>query len=397
MRYLRSRRIPYVVPVAVLAVVGVVALVPALSGASSPAGLPAQSAQQLVAGIVAAKPPQLSGALQWTVNLGFSGLSALEQETGQGGGGGGGGSFDPLTLLSDDYQVNVWLDGTSAEHLALVDSPAQEVDLVRNGDQAWLWDSSTQTVTHFIWSKGRAQTPTSSGLPPIWVPPTPEQVAAGLLSDLGGTTAVTVGTPLYVAGEPAYRLLVTPKAASGSTVDHVEIDVGATGSLLGVPLQVAIYATGQSSPALELGFTGALHLGPPPASELTFTPPPGSKVITRTLGDGLGGGVGARARAGVGSRAGGAAPATAASDFDAHGFTTTGTGWATVVGGSAPGLVSSVGNGPVSAATTVVQVAGQHARLFSTALLNIVFMPDGRFYAGLVTPRVLEAAASAGS
>jgi hypothetical protein len=65
--------------------------------------------------------------------------------------------------------------------------------------------------------------------------------------------------------------------------------------------------------------------------------------------------------------------------------------------GSAPGLVSSVGNGPVSAATTVVQVAGQHARLFSTALLNIVFMPDGRFYAGLVTPRVLEAAASAGS
>ena len=73
-----------------------------------------------------------------------------------------------------------------------------------------------------------------------------------------------------------------PKAASGSTVDHVEIDVGATGSLLGVPLQVAVYATGQSSPAFELGFTGVVHLGPPPASELTFTPPPGAKVITRS-------------------------------------------------------------------------------------------------------------------
>ena len=103
----------------------------ALSGASSPAALPAQSAEQLVADIAAAKPPQLSGALQWTVNLGFSGLSALEQEAGQGGGGSG--SFDPLSLLSDDYQVDVWLDGATAEHLALVDGPAQEVDLVRNG------------------------------------------------------------------------------------------------------------------------------------------------------------------------------------------------------------------------------------------------------------------------
>ena len=87
MRYLRWKRTPYVAPVAVLAAVGLVALVPTLSGASAPAGLPAQSAQQLVADIAGAKPPQLSGALQWTVNLGFSGLSALEQEAGQGGGG----------------------------------------------------------------------------------------------------------------------------------------------------------------------------------------------------------------------------------------------------------------------------------------------------------------------
>jgi len=68
-----------------------------------------------------------------------------------------------------------------------------------------------------------------------------------------------------------------------------------------------------------------------------------------------------------------------------------------VVSGSAPGLVSSAGNGPISAATTVVQMAGQQARLFSTALLNILLMPDGGFYAGLVTPSVLEAAASASS
>jgi hypothetical protein len=44
-----------------------------------------------------------------------------------------------------------------------------------------------------------------------------------------------------------------------------------------------------------------------------------------------------------------------------------------------------------------VQVSGQPARLFSTVLLNILVMPDGRFYAGLVTPSILEATASASS
>jgi hypothetical protein len=380
--------------VAVLAAVGLVALVPTLSGASAPAGLPAQSAQQLVADIAGAKPPQLSGALQWTVNLGFSGLSALEQEAGQGGGGSG--SFDPLSLMSNDYQVNVWLDGATAEHLALVDGLAQEVDLVRNGDQGWLWDSSTQTVRHFTWaggdgaqsSQGAAQAGAPSGLPQAKAPLTPGQLAVALLKHVGQTTAVTAGTPLYVAGEPAYQLLVTPKDAGGSTVDHIEIDVGATGSLLGVPLQVAIYAIGQSSPAIELGFTGVVHPGPPPSSELTFTPPPGAKVITRTLGGkGLGG-----SASGSASGNGRAASSPAASDFR-----TTGTGWATVVRGSLPGPLSSANNGLVDAATTVVQVAGQQARLFSTALLNVLLMPDGHFYAGLVTPSVLEAAASASS
>ena len=134
-RYLRSKRTPYVAPVAVLAVVGLVALVPGLSGASLPAGLPAQSAKQLVADIVTAKPPQLSGALQWTVNLGFSGLSALEQETGQGqrGTGSGAGSFDPLTPVSythlDVYKRQLQIlgrsfvgpDGKKSEGLALLD------------------------------------------------------------------------------------------------------------------------------------------------------------------------------------------------------------------------------------------------------------------------------------
>jgi hypothetical protein len=358
--------------------------------------LPALSAQQILADVVAAKPPQLTGSLEWTANLGFSGLSALEQEAGQGGsggsGGGGGGagdgSFDPLNLLSGNYQLNVWLDGEVAEHVALIDGPAEEVDLVRNGNQGWLWDSSTETAEHLIWDQGTSAGSGQAGAG--WsggIPPTPAQLATRLLQNVGETTSVTTGAPLYVAGEPAYQLLVSPKSAGGSTVDHVEIDVGATGSLLGVPLQVAVYAVGQSSPAIEIGFTGAVHVGPPPTSELSFTPPPGAKVTTHTFANASG--------AGDQSATPPATPLT--TTVASRHLTTTGTGWTTVVSGLAPELVSSTDQGLLSEASTVVQVNGQTARLFSAVLVNILLMPDGRFFAGFVTPSVLEAAASTSS
>ena len=155
---------------------------------------------------------------------------------------------------------------------------------MRNGDQAWLWDSSTDSA---VASRGPAEAQGGrhelaggSQAAPVL---TPQQLASRLLSHLDPTTSVTTGTGLYVAGEPAYQLIAGAEGAAGSTIAHVEIDVGAAGALLGVPLQVAVYAVGQTGPALELGFTGQLNLGAPPASELTFTPPPGAKVVTHTL------------------------------------------------------------------------------------------------------------------
>ena len=297
MNYLRWKRTRYVVPAAVLVAVGIGAAVPTLSGASAPPNLPAQSPQQLVADMATAKTPQLTGTLTWTANLGLSDLSSLEQGSGQGGGSG----FDPLTLLSGNYQLKVWL-GTKAEHLALIEPTDQEVDVVRNGKQVWLWDSSTQTVVHLIGATPAAAGSGSgsgglsgitglsgiSGLSGITglanLPLTPTELATTLLGHLSSSTSVTVGSPMYVAGQPAYQLVVGPKGAAGSTIRAVEVALGASGPLLGVPLQVAVYAKGQASPALELGYTGQLHLGAPAASELTFTPPPGSTVITRTLG-----------------------------------------------------------------------------------------------------------------
>jgi hypothetical protein len=378
---LRWKRARFAVPVAIIAAIGGGALVPTLSGATAPPSLPSVTAQQLLAEVLQAKPPALSGTLTWTANLGLSDLSTLETELGQGGNGSGDDSaFDPLSLLAGSYQIEVWLGGPTAEHLAMSESSDEEVDVIRNGNQVWLWDSTGEAVTHLIVTPGA--TPPSSPPPTPPTPAlTPSQVAARLLSHVGPGTSVTTGTTLYVAGQPAYQLLVTPQGASGSTIDHIEIDVGASGTLQGVPLQVAIYASGQTTPALELGFTGQLSLGQPPASELTFTPPPGSKVTTHTLGRGQL----AAGSHGQGDRAG---------DLSRLHLSKVGTGWTTILTGTGGQPTGANSSSELSALTTVVQVGGQQARLFSTDLFNALILPDGRFYAGFVTPSVLEAAAT---
>ena len=371
MKYLRFKCAPYLVPALVVAAVGAGAMVPALSSASPPP-LPAQAPEQLLVDMAHAQPPELSGSVELTVNLGLSDLSSLEGELGQGGGGSSG--FNPVSLLSGSNQINVWL-GQHAEHLAMSESTAEEVDLVRNGDQAWLWDSSTGTVDHLVAPAGPTGSSgapvTSTSLPPL----TPQQLATDLLARIGPTTSVTTGGTIDVAGQAAYRLLVAPKDAPGSTISHVEIDVGASGTLAGVPLRVGIYPVGQTGVALELGFTGQISLGPPAASELTFTPPPGAEVVTHDLGSN-----GSSDRSGV---------------FGNLELSRTGRGWATVVTGNAPRLTRATAQSYLAPLTAPVQVAGQQARLLGTDLLNILLMPDGHFYAGFVTPAVLEADASA--
>ncbi len=401
MKYLRWRGARYVVPAAVVVAIAAGGFVPTISGASSPPALPAQSAQQLLADVAAAKVPPLSGAVTWAANLGLNDLSSLEQGAGQGGDSSSG--FDPITLLSGNWQMNVWLDGAKAEHLALLEPSAQELDLVRNGTQAWYWDSSTQSVLHVV-----APSPAShrgdSGTGPAMgtAPLTPDQLASNLLSHLSPSTSVTTGTPVYVAGEPAYQLVIDPKGAPGSTVDEIQVDVGATAPLLGVPLQVSVYAKdecnkpGQKcSPALQLGYTGQIHLGAPPAS--AFTAPHGVKVVTRTIGSET-----SSSAAGTGGwfayslLAGHQGPAKAADLLGApSGLSKSGSGWATVISGPAGGLLANAEAFPLSELTTVVTVKGQPARLFSTALLNVLLTSNGRFYVGFVTPSVLEAAASA--
>jgi hypothetical protein len=351
--------------------IGGAALAPALSGAAQPPQLPPASVHQLVREAAQAPSPAFSGTLTWSTDLGLSDLSSLQSELGVSPANGGG--FNPVSLLSGDYHLKVWVDGAKAEHVALITGQESEVDVVRNGSQIWLWDSSNQSVLHLVApAKALAKTSAGARSTPSLPLPTPSQLATSVLAQLTKTTSLTVGSGVWVAGQPAYQLLVSPKGATGSTVRQISIAIGSKGQLAGVPLQVAVYAKGVTTPALELGFS-SITPGAPPAGELSFVAPPGSHVVTRDLGSGSG---------------------VFNSGLTGIHVSTAGHGWATVAEGTSSTLAGASAQAQLGPLTSPVRVGSQQARLFSTYLLNVLFLPDGRYYAGFVGPAVLEAAAS---
>jgi hypothetical protein len=95
------------------------------------------------------------------------------------------------------------------------------------------------------------------------------------LARISSMVNLSGAVPTSIAGQPAYTVRLSPKHDGGL--------LGALG--LGfdanhpVPLRVAIYARGDSSPVLSLSAT-EIHYGPVSSSDLSLKPAPGVKVIT---------------------------------------------------------------------------------------------------------------------
>lgn len=81
-------------------------------------------------------------------------------------------------------------------------------------------------------------------------------------------------TPSDVAGRPAYTVRIAPKN-DGGLLGGAEL---AWDSARGVPLRAAIYASGDSSPVLQLEATD-VSFGSVPSSVFAISPPPGAKVV----------------------------------------------------------------------------------------------------------------------
>jgi outer membrane lipoprotein-sorting protein len=345
--------------------------------ASARDSLQPRSAAQLLVDVQKAKVDGLSGTVVQTADLG---LPALPNAA-------GGSSSDFSALVSGSHTLRLWYAGPSKARLALLGTLG-ESDLIRNGQDVWLWASSTNSARHFA-VPATADTPDPAGGGTPEAPMTPQQAADQALAAITPTTTVTTDPTATVAGRPAYQLVLEPKDTS-TLVGTVRIAIdGATH----IPTRVQVFPRGSSTPAFEVGFT-SFDPTTPDDSVFAFNPPPGA-TVTEGLGGLAGQGDDSTTEHGTDS---GTQPGT--EDSAASKPTVVGDGWTSVVIATLPADSGSdkASSGPLGSYGSVIDklpdVSGAwgtghvlHGKLFSVLVTD-----DGRVAVGAVAPEALYAA-----
>ena len=252
--------------VAAAVVVGVAA-----SRAQGSTPLPSISPAALLAKVAtAAKTPvPVSGSVTWTNGL-IPGSDVANLLGGQSAAPSG------LAGLAMGGSGRLWVQPGSGVRLEVQGSNSDFVVVGGTGG-VWTYSSATGTATHYARPTGTtAQSPapgaSASAVDPLAAITTRLQRFAST-----GTVAVT--GQQTVAGRQSYTLTVTPAAGTATTLGSLRIAVdGATY----VPLQVQVFAKGDTTPALSAGFT-SISYAKNDAGLFSFTPPAGATVQHKTL------------------------------------------------------------------------------------------------------------------
>lgn len=338
----RRRRARWLLPAALSGAIALGGWLPTVA-ASGPHLRP-QTVDQLVGRLEEPEVAAFSGTLQSRADLGLPAPA-----------GGAGAGFSLTGFLSGTQRMKVW-DAGAGRRLALI-GQGSELDLYQYGNQAWLYDSVSNTATRL-----RPAPSGASPLPAVGA----GRLVSGLLAGASAGTAFSQGRPLYVDGRPAYLLDLAPRPgsrqAAQSTVGRIAVAIDAD---TGAVLRVTITAKGAATPSFSVGFTSVRFYGSPRSlspSSFRFAPPPGATVAS-------GGALGVGALLGGGRLLG--------------------RGWSAVT--VLPGAGRDL---PADARDASVAVRGPFgaARLLSTGLVNLLLLPDGDVAAGLVTPQALESA-----
>ncbi|MEX2441807.1 MAG: hypothetical protein WD400_04090 [Pontimonas sp.] len=181
---------------------------------------------------------------------------------------------DVISFLagSDTIRVYASEEGFRAQIL----DPMSQRDVIVNKDGVYSYSAKTNTVlTRSI--DGDVDKPTLDELnSEIELDLTnPDELASALLAEAEGKAAITVGDDHRVAGQDAYRLVVTPES-DVSLVQRIDISVDAN---TGLGLGVQVYSTEQADAAFTVAFDSVSY-DTPDASIFAFSPPPGATVET---------------------------------------------------------------------------------------------------------------------
>jgi outer membrane lipoprotein-sorting protein len=185
----------------------------------------------------------------------------------------------------------------------LIDSTAlQGSDPILSGATGRLWLSTTthQLRLELQGANGDAQVLVNNGAFSIYDPMSNTVYKGTLPTESGGSNTGKAGTdtiptvaqiqsqlnqlaqhvdvagpyPRNVAGQPAYKVVLTPKH-SGGLLGSVQL---AWDAAHGVPLGIALYSTSSSTPVLELKATH-ISYGAVSAGVFNVSPPAGAKVV----------------------------------------------------------------------------------------------------------------------
>jgi outer membrane lipoprotein-sorting protein len=348
-------------PVAAAAAVAVVAS-GVLSAEADPP-LPPKTAAQLLADVQGARVDGLSGTVVQDSDLGLPALPTA--------GPGSRGPASLASLLTGSHTLRVWYAGDTKQRLALLGSLG-ESDLVRNGKDAWVWQSEGNSATHYTLPAAVAGGKRTEPSLPAGV--TPQQAAEQALAAIDPTTAVTTDGTRQVAGRDAYELVLAPKD-DRSLIGQVRLAVDAATS---IPLRVQVFGrTSSDGPAFSVGFT-KVSFEVPGEEHFRFTPPPNATVTEGEL-----------------PAAGADHPSPADVARAGSAVSTVGTGWTTVAVVRGVPVASADGAlGPVLQSLQRVSGSWGSGRLLSSRLVSALITDDGRLLVGAVPPELLYAAAT---
>ncbi|GAB3143111.1 hypothetical protein [Marisediminicola antarctica] len=201
-----SRWLPAVIVPAVIVAGAVIAPL----GATAAADLPDIAPDELLELVATSEVDAFSGTVEQKSDLGLPDLSGVSGPgaSGPGASGPGASGNEPniasaLELLTGSHTARVFVDGPDLARVQVFDQLAER-NIVRNGNEVWLYDSSDRTATHLVLPADYADYAdyAERAVPDAGGVPTPGELADRVLAELDPTTVVTVGTDATVAGRP---------------------------------------------------------------------------------------------------------------------------------------------------------------------------------------------------
>lgn len=272
-----------------------------------------------------------------------------------------------MELITGEHRVRIFV-GETGMRAQILDRMSQR-DLIVNQSEVWTYNSREQLATVASIDQQKVEQGRVSAMEQIEKyaaeigldMTNPQAVAEYVMSLVGDSSEVSVGTDHYKAGRTAYQLIVKPN----SDVSLVESVVLSIDSETAVPLAVTVYSVEQVEPAVEVGFE-SIAFANQDESLFTFTAPAGAEV--RNL-DEL------------------EAPETAkpeAGEYEGPEPTMVGEDWDSVLimpAGENDLLAEIQENQILSSLMTSVD----GGMVFETPLMKVFIANDGRIFAGAVT------------